>query len=110
MRIVFRFLFQSVRSFGGTPLRCLLMVITQQAAQSLAALNMPVAAGVCTPRGQQDISLPLVVPFRMEMFDIFAQRSPPRALAKEDDLSEALLPPPPDPALRLGIPVRAGRH
>jgi hypothetical protein len=40
MRIVFRFLFQYVRSFAGTPLRCLLMVITQQAAQSLAALNM----------------------------------------------------------------------
>jgi hypothetical protein len=41
---------------GTTPLRCLLMVITQQAAQSLAALNRPVAAGVCTPREQQDIA------------------------------------------------------
>ena len=30
------------------------MVITQQAAQSLAALNMPVAAGVCTPREHED--------------------------------------------------------
>src|SRR6266404_5824871 len=57
------------------------MVITQQAAQSLAALNRPVAAGVCTPREQQDIALPLVIPFGMEMFDIFAQRSPQRALA-----------------------------
>jgi len=38
--------------------------------------NMPVAAGVCTPREQQDIALPLVIPFGMEMFDIFAQRSP----------------------------------
>src|SRR3989442_504570 len=65
--------------FAGTPLRCLLMVITQQATQSLAALNMPVAAGVCTPREQQDIALPLVIPFGMEMFDIFAQRSPQRA-------------------------------
>jgi hypothetical protein len=36
--------------FAGTPLRCLLMVITQQAAQSLAALNTPVAADVRTPR------------------------------------------------------------
>jgi hypothetical protein len=78
-----------VRSFAGTPLRCLLMVIPQQAAQSLAALNMPVAAGVCTPREQQDIALPLVVPFGMEMFDIFAQRSPQRALAKEDHLAQA---------------------
>ncbi|MGZ9105771.1 MAG: hypothetical protein ACXW3M_08120 [Rhodoplanes sp.] len=67
------------------------MVITQQAAQSLAALNMPVAAGVCTPREQQDIALPLVIPFGMEMFDIFAQRSPQRALAKEDHLAQALL-------------------
>src|SRR5258707_15621690 len=46
--------------FFGTPLRCLLMVITQQAAQSLAALNRPVAAGVCIPREQQDIALPLM--------------------------------------------------
>jgi hypothetical protein len=41
------------------------MVITQQAAQSLAALNRPVAAGVCTAREQQDIALPLVIPFGM---------------------------------------------
>src|SRR5258708_6632507 len=110
MRIVFRFLFQSVRSFGGTPLRCLLMVITQQAAQSLAALNMPVAAGVCTPREHQDIAPPLVVPFAMEKFDTSPQRSPPRALAKEDDLAEALLLHRPDPALRMGIQVRAARR
>ncbi len=32
------------------------MVITQQAAQSLAALNRPVAAGVWTPREQQNIA------------------------------------------------------
>jgi hypothetical protein len=70
MRIVFRFLFQSVRSCADTPLGCLLMVITQQAAQSLAALNMP-AADIYTPRKQQDIALPLVIPFDVEMFDIF---------------------------------------
>jgi hypothetical protein len=58
------------------------MVITQEAAQSLAALNRPVAAGVCTAREQQDIALPLVIPFGMEMFNTFAQRSPQRALAK----------------------------
>ena len=40
------------------------MVITQQAAQSLAALNMPVAAGVCTPRERQR-ALPVVIPFGM---------------------------------------------
>jgi len=83
------------------------MVITQQATQSVAALNMPVAAGVCTPREQQDIALPLVIPFGMEMFDIFAQRSPQRALAKEDHLAQALLLHRSDPALRIGIQVRA---
>src|SRR5258707_5196700 len=91
MRIVFRFLFQSVRSFGGTPLRCLLMVITQQAAQSVTALNMPVAAGVCTPREQQDIALPLVIPLSMEVFDIFSQRASQRLLTKENHLGQALL-------------------
>src|SRR5439155_19129658 len=94
----------------GTPLRCLLMVITQQAAQSLAALNRPVAAGVCTPREQQDIALPLVVPFGVKMFDIFAQCSPQRALAKEDHLAQALLLHRSDPALRIGIQVRAARR
>jgi hypothetical protein len=51
--------------------RCLLMVITQESAQSLAALNRAVAADVRTPREQQDIALPLVIPLGMEMFDIF---------------------------------------
>ena len=84
------------------------MVITQQAAQSLAALNMP-AAGIYTPRKQQDIALPLVIPFGVEMFDIFVQRPPQRALAKEDHLAQALLLHRPDPALRIGIQVRAAR-
>jgi hypothetical protein len=48
------------------------MVITQQAAQSLAALNMPVAASVCTPGEQQDIAFPLVISVRVEMLDVFA--------------------------------------
>ena len=56
------------------------MVITQESAQSLAALNRPVAAEVRTPGEQQDVAPPLVVPLGMEMFDIFAQGSPQRAL------------------------------
>src|SRR6266404_9633 len=64
------------------------MVITQQAAQSLAALNMPVAAGVCTPREQQDIALPLMIALGMIMFDIFAQGPPQRALTKQDHLGQ----------------------
>src|SRR5258707_10603035 len=81
-----RFCFSLCAHLLNTPLRCLLMVITQQAAQSLAALNRPVAAGVCTPREEQNIALPLMIPLGM-----FAQRSPQRALAKEDHLAQALL-------------------
>src|SRR5260370_28798059 len=93
----------------GTPLRCLLMVITQQAAQSLAALNMPVAAGVCTTRGQPNIALPLVISLGMEMFSVFPQRSPQRALAQEEHLPHALPPPPPHPAPRTRPPGPASR-
>src|SRR5262245_41910143 len=46
----------------------------------------------------------------MVMLDIFAQRSPQRALAKKDDLGQALLLQRPDPALRIGIQVRAARR
>ena len=60
------------------------MVITQESTQSLAALNRPVAADVRTPREQQDIALPLVIPLGMEMFDIFAQGSPQGAVCIEN--------------------------
>src|SRR5215470_12290556 len=94
---------------GASRSRCLLMVITQEAAQPLAALNRPVAADVRAPREQQDIALPLVIPLAVVMLDIFAQRSPQRALAKEEDLAQALLLHRPHPALRIGIQVRAAR-
>ena len=55
-------------------------------ADSLAALNRPVATDVRTPREQQDVALPLMIPLGMEIFDIFAQGSPQGALAKEDHL------------------------
>jgi hypothetical protein len=67
------------------------MVITQQAAQPLAALNRPLAAGVCTPRKQQDIALPLVIPFGMEVFDIFSQRAPQRALTDSQLLAQKIV-------------------
>ena len=86
------------------------MVIAQESAQSLAALNMPVAANVRTPREQQDIALPLMIPLGMEMFDIFPQRAPQGALAKEDHLGQAFLLHRPDPALRIRIQVRAPRR
>ena len=63
-------------------LRCLLMVVTQESAQSLATLNGLLVVDVRTPREQQDIVLPLVIALRMVMLDIFAQRPPQRALAE----------------------------
>jgi hypothetical protein len=53
---------RSKNSSEASPrLRCLLMIITQEAAQALAALNRPVAADVRTPREQQ-VTLPLMIP------------------------------------------------
>jgi hypothetical protein len=44
-----------------------------------------------TPREQQDVALPLMIPFGMVMLDIFAQGSPQGALAKENHLGQALV-------------------
>jgi hypothetical protein len=77
------------------------MVIAQESAQSLAALNRPGAADVRTPREQQDVALPLMIPLGMEMFDILTQNSPQGALAKEDHLGQALLLHRPDPVVLL---------
>jgi hypothetical protein len=70
------------------------MIITQEAAQSLAALNRSVAAGVRTQRKQQHVPLSLMIALGMVMLDIFAQGSPQGALAKKDYLGQALLPSP----------------
>ena len=59
---------------------------------------------------QQDVALPLVIALSMIMFDVFAQRSPQRALSKEDHLGQALVLHRSDPALRIGIQVRAARR
>ena len=85
----------------------LMIVITQEAAQSLAASNRTVTADLCTPRKQQDVVLPLMIAFGMVMLDVFAQRSPQRALAEQHHLGQALLFHGPDPAFRMGIQVRA---
>jgi hypothetical protein len=50
------------------------MVIRQEPTQSLAALNRPRATNIRVPREQQNIALSLMIPLRMEMFGIFAQR------------------------------------
>src|SRR5262249_20880649 len=82
---------QSVRSFAGHAVTL--------PPDGNNATGRPVArgieqarrGGVGTPRGQQEIALPLVIPFGMGKLDIFAQRSPQRIVAKEDHLAQALL-------------------
>ena len=61
---------------------------------------------VQTPRGQQDVAPPLVIAFGMVMLDIFAQRSPQRALAEQNYLGQTLLFYRSDPPLRIGIQIR----
>jgi hypothetical protein len=53
------------------------MVIAQEPTQSLAALDGPLAVDFCIAREQKEVAFPLMIPFGMEMFDIFAQ-SPPQ--------------------------------
>ena len=67
------------------------MVIRQEPTQSLAALNRPRATNIRVPREQQNIALSLMIPLRMEVFGIFAQRVSPGALAKEYNFGQALL-------------------
>ena len=86
------------------------MVIAQESTQSLATLHWPLATNVRIPGKQQDIAFPLVIPLSMEVLDVFAQCSPQGALAEEDHLGQALLLHRPDPALRIGIQVRAERR
>ena len=86
------------------------MIVAQKPAQSLAAPHRPLAVAVRIPRKQQNIALPLVMPLGMKMLDIVAQRSPQRALAEEDHFGQALLLDRPNPALRVGIQVRAARR
>ena len=89
------------------PSRRLTMIVAQEPTQSLATLHRPLAAAVRVPRKQQDVALPLVVSLGMEMIDVIAQRPPQRALAEQDHLRQALLLDRSDPALCVGIQVRA---
>ena len=84
------------------------MIIAQQPAQSLAALHGPLSADICIARKQQDVVHTLVIAFGMIMFDVFAQRSPQRALSNEDQLGQALVLHRSDPALRIFRFGRAG--
>jgi hypothetical protein len=86
------------------------MIVAQKPTQSLAAPHWPLALPIRHPRKQQDVALPLVIPLGMEMVDIVAERPLQGALAEEDYLGQALLFDRPDPALRIGIQVRAARR
>jgi hypothetical protein len=54
------------------------MVVAQQAAQSLAALHRLIVLPIVGPRKQQDVALPLMIPFGMEMLNIVTQSPRPR--------------------------------
>ena len=83
------------------------MIVAQEPTQSLAARHRPHAVPIRGARKQQDVALALVVPFGVEMIDIVAQRPPQGALAEQDHLRQALLLDRSDPALCVGIQVRA---
>jgi len=85
------------------------MVVTQEPAQPLATLNGSRATNIRIPGEQQDVALSLVIPLSVKMFDIFAQSPPQGALTEENHLAQALLLHRSDPALRIGIQVRAAR-
>jgi len=56
----------------GVLSRRLLVIITQEPTQSLPALNrLRLVADIRIKREQQDVTLPLVVPLSMIMFDVF---------------------------------------
>jgi len=74
---------QKIHLRRPAPSRRFTMVITQEPTQSLAALNRPRATNIRVPREQQNIALSLMIPLRMEVFGIFAQRVSQGALAKE---------------------------
>ena len=86
------------------------MVIVQEPAQSLAAPDRSRALSIAFSRKQQDVALPLVIPLGMVMVEIVAQCPAQRALAEEDHFGQALLLDRPDPALGIGVQVRAARR
>ena len=63
------------------------MVIAQQPAKSLAALNrLALTVDVRVARKQEDVALPLMIALIMIMFDVLAQCAPQGALAEENYL------------------------
>jgi hypothetical protein len=93
-----------------TPSGRLSLIIAQKPAQSLSAPHRSLAVAVRILGEQENVALPLVIPFSMEMVDIVAQRPPQGALAEQDHLRQALLLDRPDPAFCIGIQVRATRR
>ena len=81
--LLFRLPVWSKKSSEAPPRsRRLLMVITQEPAQSLATLNGRIATNIQVPWEQQDVALSLVIPLSVKMFDVFAQGPPQRALTE----------------------------
>ena len=67
------------------------MVIAQEPAQSLAALDGPPTTEIRVPGEEQDVTLALMVALGMIMVNVFVERPPQGALAEEDDLGQTLL-------------------
>jgi hypothetical protein len=86
------------------------MIVAQETSQSLATSRRPSALSSHRPRKLQQVTLRLMVPLGMEAVDILAQRPSLRPLAKQDHPGKALLLDRPDPALGVGIQVRAPRR
>src|SRR5665811_2457844 len=87
--------------------RRLLMVIVQDPTQPLTTLYRLLVTRLRDPTEQQDVGLPLMIPFGMVMRNIFVQRPPQGALTKENDLRQTLLLHRSHPALSVGVQVRA---
>lgn len=88
----------------------LAMVVAQETVLS-PATSFTGPSRCCAARGeQQDVTFPLVVPLAMAIVDVLAQRPPQRPLAEQDHPVQAPLLDRPDPALLVGIQVRAVRR
>jgi hypothetical protein len=50
------------------------MIVAQKPTQSLAAPHRPLALPIVCPRKQQDVTLPLIISFGMEMVNMALSR------------------------------------
>ena len=85
------------------------VVVMKHSAETLASADRARVSKTADAGVDESIFQALVIALGMVMLDIFAQRSPQRALAEQNQRGQALLLHRPDPALRIGIEVGAAR-